>query len=96
MKHTPLPWKLITDPNEWAAWDCVEVAPCRYILTEGRSLEEAQANAEFIVKACNAHYDLVEACEDALEALQNDVGEYEGDGLIFGTLRKALKKAKGE
>lgn len=57
--HTPLPWERElggkrgawiqgTDGN-WSALSC------------GQTDAEASANAEFIVRACNSHYELLEA-----------------------------------
>lgn len=37
--------------------------------------EVAEANAEFIVRACNAHYDLVEALEAVLECINETRGK---------------------
>ena len=33
--------------------------------------KETQANAKFIVRACNSHYDLLEACKEAYDALKD-------------------------
>lgn len=41
--------------------------------------EELIANAKFIAKACNSHYQLVEALKDALAVIR-DYLEYEHDG----------------
>ncbi len=50
-KHTPAPWVLKPDPDADNRWDMVVVSDHRYIQCEGRTYEEAQANAQLIVAA---------------------------------------------
>jgi len=73
---------------------------------------EAKANAEFIVRACNAHDELVDACNLILERIdlgrvvargENRVKSYEIKGKrnedirdIIKTFKQALAKAKGK
>ncbi|GAH15873.1 unnamed protein product, partial [marine sediment metagenome] len=55
--------------------------------------EEKHANAEFIVKACNAHDELVEACKLALEFFTAlDIKQKTISGLSL-ELNEALQKA---
>lgn len=53
-----------------AFMDWQEVAMCSADASDGISLQTAQANAEFIVRACNAHDELVAALEEAEAALR--------------------------
>lgn len=71
------------------------------VIGEMDDLPEAQANAEFIVRACNAHDELLEALEEVTESLASF---YEIDrvtaGQHFGAALKermtiALAKAHG-
>ncbi len=65
VKHTPLPW--ITAGRNGAG-DHIhgndgEVAWCRTYV--GIPSETIKANAEFIVRACNSHYELLDAARRA-------------------------------
>ena len=93
-KHTPLPWDISrhSDPN----------CAVRYVVTEENgyevcsffnSLEENVANSEFIMRACNNHYEMLEALK-ALTAdcctLGDSISEEEGKAL------DAIAKAEKE
>ena len=63
-KHTPLPWKvallgeLIVGPSERV------IAACAFLADGVGGPDEITANAKFIVRACNSHYQLVEALKN--------------------------------
>ncbi len=58
--------------------------------------KERAANAAFIVRACNAHYELVEALE-AVKAWMDDLDIPElQDGKLTNLVYTALERAKGE
>lgn len=67
IKHTPLPW-------------LVDQTDQRNIRTQKRDLvaactvanSEPEANAEFIVRACNSHYELLGLCKKAREAFNHE------------------------
>jgi hypothetical protein len=76
MKHTSLPWFLFQEGNtiqisdsenhdaaivHWAGFD-----------SSDKPQTENEANAQFIVRACNSHYQLVEACKLALAAFEKN------------------------
>ena len=84
MKHTELPWRIkegfssIVGPNnKWVA----AVQP------------EELFNAEFIVRACNSHYELLEAVQMTLDALNAQVPY---SSVLKETLKKAIAKADGK
>lgn len=69
-KHKP-PYTL-----EYIGDNCAELQPMNYLLRFGggnstrEEYDQADVeNAEFIVRACNSHYDLLEACKAALDGL---------------------------
>lgn len=81
-QHTPLPWRVFEPSARYpgiecdgesfsvVVWDDPEtehdaIFSCEGV--QGRTRQEAQANAAFIVRACNSHYELLEALE-AIEA----------------------------
>lgn len=104
VKHTTLPW--ITAGRNGAG-DHIhgndgEVAWCRTYV--GINSDTITANAEFIVKACNSHYDLLEALKGAIGALEfsrdyhGDLGNEEqafAQDKLDAAL-KAIEKAEGK
>ena len=103
-KHTPGPWAAVRNATYWEfgnynhnhgqIGDCC-VSNWLYD-EEGNPISQeeagkiAEANAEFIVRACNAHYELLEA----LEGLINGIGA----GISSEAYKKAdaaINKAKG-
>ncbi len=86
--HAPLPWRVCpTDPfwiedanqNDVADTNCANVtAP-------------DEANAAFIVRACNSYNTLLDACERTLNALLN--GQARGDESTVILLRAAITAA---
>jgi hypothetical protein len=63
MAHTPIPWKA----TRYSHYGILVTAKKRAIAGMMYRLPEDQANAEFIVRACNAHADLLAALEAAIE-----------------------------
>ena len=79
-EHTPTPYEYPID--------------CGCIFSEDREIalvhgEDRAANAAFIVRACNSHDALVEACKQALYAIPTTHG-------AFQTVRKAITSATKE
>ncbi len=69
-KHTKLPWK-ITDENR--AGDIYIGNKDMHVLIVTPQLlgdSTGPANAEYIVRACNSHEDLLKACEKSWKLLQ--------------------------
>ncbi len=91
------------DPKGAYLLDWQEVAMCYAEIDDGVSLQTAQANAEFIVRACNVHDELVAA----LEAINSDLPSARRYSVIgaptpietidamLSNARRALAKAKG-
>ena len=54
------------------------------------SSEQNKANADFIVKACNSHYSLIDACETALKdmLLFYDIEKYGKDTTTYKIIEK--------
>jgi hypothetical protein len=81
--HTPGPWhigvreaeKVIYDAHGWAVANCT--------MYQGQDSPEPKANADFIVRACNAHDDLLAALITAVRVMQDNnidesmAGEFE-------------------
>lgn len=83
--HTPLPWRVCPSFPADIQADGTEIASCfeeKHIgqtwTIEGPitvSYGEHKANAAFIVRACNSHYQLVEALENANTLLTKAFGD---------------------
>lgn len=60
------------------------------------SRDQAEANAAFIVRACNAHYALVEALRELIEQLEGiGIPDWHGaEGLSLDQAKAALSLAK--
>ncbi len=108
MKHTKLPWKCYKDPDSYRVRGAEDfymlITSFRRYSTELDWMErwdpEQEANAQFIVTACNAHYELI----DALESMLNLEAAAKRSPLFAdldvdyhcNKARQALKQAKGD
>jgi len=100
--HTELPWEvdmncageLSVFPHDDAT-DYLKICT----LSDRRSSGVTKANAEFIVKACNSHYDLLAACEAAWQEIDQT---YDGTSPpqitveIWQQIEAAIAKSKGD
>ena len=75
-EHTPTPWTLAGGTNKKCQlfiWMAGTYAGGHAIATVHDIQEPAKANAEFIVRACNSHDRLLDACKQAHAFLCSDV-----------------------
>jgi hypothetical protein len=99
-KYTPGPWSV--DGIAIVGGDrkdvCLMGEPALYAGDSPRVCLNADANAAFIVRACNAHDDLLAACEAArswLGDFHSDAKSWPDDlAALSGKLRAAIAKAK--
>lgn len=93
-KHTPLPWRNPEGSVSLLAvqdGDAVKVAD----ITGSVQNPHAQAaNADFIAKACNSHYDLLEACRSAWQHLSNPHSDVVSRQKRITELDAAIAKAQ--
>ena len=95
MKHTPGPWFAdgITIESNSGNIGLMNLA---------RPENESKANAAFIVKACNMHEELVEACKEAAGALGSFMllpgykAKLTGMTNILYFIEAAIAKAEGK
>lgn len=88
-KHSPLPWRVR---------ECGCGQDCRSVILEGVLQSDgrySKEDGEFIVRAVNSHYELIDALEGILEIGKRDMSNPKYDG-YFEDARQALAKAKGE
>ena len=76
MKHTPLPW--LADNGDSEVWGIFDDngAELAYLIKlpsiePSKEFDESKANAEFIVRACNCHYDLLDSLKFAKSVIQS-------------------------
>jgi hypothetical protein len=100
-KHTPTPWYWEHNPNghgpyvratngtkrKIAATWCQNQSPVS-------NIKQNEANAEFIVRACNAHDNLVAALDAAYGELLADDHRDGARLCLLSNIEKALSKAK--
>lgn len=108
-RHTPGPWKWFTNhicsgPLKGAFIDAQGPVPARIadVLSHGGvgSQEACEANAAFIVRACNSHEELLAACkavvEDYLHLAQDADGTVDAHRhYIYRRLKSAILKSEG-
>lgn len=91
-KATPRPWKFdkkfadVIGSDDWPVFG-------------NRYKDELRANAKLIVRAVNAHDQLVKTLEDLLDAIESEGEADHYDCVIddcYTNARNALKLAKGE
>ena len=100
MKHTKLPWHvgmkpgpMIYGPKGEQIADMLEANGEADLFPY---VEENRANAAFIVRACNAHEDLVAALEKFVSAGYGNSTDFRIQGEAYDIAYKALGKAKAE
>ena len=119
MEHTKLPWRTGLNfpqtPNYiYQMNDTKQAYPIAVTRLQmgSEDMAQAQANAEFIVKACNSHYELLEACKFLKDQIENQAanrvykaelgaGEWEAlltskEEEILGKINAAIAKAEGK
>ena len=71
MNHTPTPWGYTYDgSSEWSIGPAADPQSNPVMSIWSRNDDRARANAAFIVRAVNCHDELIDACRDALHALE--------------------------
>lgn len=98
IRHTPTPWKTTKSTA-----DFYDITPAGDILPTIASVwdgekKNAEANAAFIVRACNAHDELVLAAKDAAITIKLIMDCFPSakasESHVFMRLMKALAKAE--
>ena len=103
-EHTPTPWgcgvagrnmqeKYAQSRAVYQQGAANLVAGCFGDVRGGEAV--AKANSEFIVRAVNAHNDLLAACKAAISWVGGDDAARYGNQVVAEILRAAIAKAKG-
>lgn len=101
--HTPLPFSVTTrDLRGVYVYDITAQLKTKSgkggfrRIAELTTSSKAKDDADFIVRACNSHYDLIEALELLLDLDEVRYTDNEPVGKAFYAAKKALAKARGE
>lgn len=89
MKHTELPWKRFSD-NQIQS-ESKRESFCPVVWASGLSTKNAEANAEFIVKAVNNHEKLLEALREVENIYVPVTGP---EKMVFELVKQAIKAAE--
>ena len=93
-KHTATPWEIDEYGTIKAGKDRLLLGGISIPCCVGPAMDESKANAEFIVRACNAHEDLVRIAE-TLKSLDEKEGLSPADlGYLRDCALAALAAAK--
>jgi hypothetical protein len=97
-EHTPLPWCVFDEDGYYPGIES-DGGKGQSIVLYGESFEDcgvrgethdqALVNAEFIVRACNSHYELLEALRGVVRVADRSTVE-------FDAARAAIAKAEGK
>lgn len=93
VKHTPLPWKAENGESR-GAW-IMGSDECWAALVCGDNDSTAIANKDFIVRACNSHYELLKVCKVVLATLPHMGGSERATFHLVKDLEAAIAKAEG-
>jgi hypothetical protein len=94
--HTPLPWKASdSGTGIWSAGEplgknkIIAICSCDAV---SRPKDENTANAAFILRACNSHYELLEALENLIRAI--GFADINDPGISTDEALKAIQNAR--
>ena len=102
-QHTPTPWTVEydnSDESDGGQWFNIGPATVWYSYRSPPEVEaRAKTDAEFIARACNAHYDLLAACKAVLNAYLTEAswgdGVHEDFGPVIEQAKAAIARAEG-
>ena len=102
--HTPVPWSVDNMPDQRAMLDGIETETWVAVGSElGHLAYCHETNAEFIVRACNCHGELVAVLEQLEDIISGVEAQADNSGIDMREARAwwimasdIMKKAKGE
>ncbi len=95
-EHTPTPWAVCLNPPnpQWFAEITIyDIAGDRRVADVASLMAPSKANAEFIVRACNAHDQLVEAMA-LIKAFNSYPGLAVKESILLNRIYKIASKAE--
>ena len=92
-KHTKVEWKLHgMEANVIVGVDHITIAD---VNARNRSKEKNQANAEFIIRACNNHYQLLECLKEINRTATIWRGTKYREGILLEKCQQVITNAEG-
>jgi hypothetical protein len=91
LNHTPLPWNVRSDPYGGYGVGQKDGPSIFYQEANGLTTTRDRNDAEFIVRACNVHYELLAFMEDIRPFLGHDP-----EATLWKQADVLIAKAKGE
>jgi len=100
-KHTALPWswRSETDKDYPKDYDLDNIVNSegKYVLSiYGNQSKRKNPDYAFIVRACNSHYELLEALNKILHQPNNTISDGKALEAIIKIARSAIEKAEGK
>lgn len=95
LKHTPLPWKTLTMSNgsrNIIAGTSEFICQFSHVDTIESIAEQAEVDAQFIIKAVNSHDELLGAAKSLVSVLR----DYGYNIPLIAECEKIISKAQGE
>lgn len=90
--HTPLPWATLLSDSRPPK--IVQVGSKQgFVAQMGFCEGDRDKNAEFIVRACNNHYELLDACQQALNSLSDYNERHDVYFGVMDRLKDVIQKA---
>lgn len=98
MKHTATPYSITHQTGSDFSWDIyskqsVSGFPVATCGQQKATDDICQANAEFIVRACNSHSALVEACKSLIRSYEYHCPDAKDQSLAIKNAKQALAQA---
>lgn len=90
MSHTPGPWEI------GEGYGCFVIFAPQEISIEPIAIDLQKVDAEFIIRACNSHYDLLEACRITLKAFEPSKAGFDVNWAKMEIARHRIKQAIGK
>lgn len=97
VKHTPTPWRIADEENDQGNKAFIESETGIWIgeISSDAGIEEAKANATFIVRACNWHGALLNTIDDLIEHLDGVENFTDAMRQAIQEARRVIKQAEG-
>ena len=96
--HTPVPWKVYYAKNNGHLILGIGEENGQAITNHSGAFwgtnDEAKANSEFVVRACNNHYQLIDALENLLNWHETKSGDYELKQILIADAWKVIDEVK--
>lgn len=101
-EHTPLPWRVDAEDTMETTIHTIRDSDGKDIAHADRLSDEPsdtganEANAEFIVRVCNSHYELLKACKKLVKSISEAHESTPHQMMAIDHASAAIAKAEGK